>query len=129
MKHIERRILKLFSSLRDSDKETLLAFAEFLAARCPDVDPSRLREPKHLPRPKQETVIKAIKRLSASYPMLDRAKMLNETSSFVTQHVLQGRSAPEVIDDLEAMFRQQYERFKKEMSGADVRKPGDCDKP
>ena len=36
--------------------------------------------------------------------------MLNETSTFMTQHIMQGRAAAEVIDDLEAMFRNFYEK-------------------
>ena len=42
--------------------------------------------------------------------MLDRAKLLNETSVLVSQHVIHGRDAREVIDDLEALFRRHYER-------------------
>ena len=43
--------------------------------------------------------------------MLDRSKMLNETSSLMTQHVLNGRAATEVIDELEIMFKRHYEKL------------------
>ena len=43
--------------------------------------------------------------------MLDKAKMLHESSTLMTQHVMQGRAAADVIDDLEAVFRRYYEEF------------------
>jgi hypothetical protein len=44
-----------------------------------------------MPRPSQESVVAAIKRLSKTYEMLDRGPMLNETSALMSAHVLQGR--------------------------------------
>jgi hypothetical protein len=41
--------------------------------------------------------------------MVDRAKMLNETSTLMTQHIMHGRDAVEVINELEIMFRTRYE--------------------
>lgn len=105
----ERRLLRLYSSLEEGDRTTLLAFAEFLAARATPAQQAPLPEPTLLPRPERESVIGAIKRLSAGYPMLDRAQMLNETSSLMAQHVIQGRPAREVIDELEQVFRRHYE--------------------
>ena len=110
----QRRLLRLFGTLADEDQDTLLAFAEFLAARHEPKPPATLPEPQLTPRPKKESVVGAIKRLSASYPMLDRSRMLNETSSLMTQHVIHGRAAGEVIDELEQLFRRHYERFREE---------------
>ena len=45
------------------------------------------------------------------YPMLDRERMLSETSGLMAAHTLQGRAAKEVIDDLEAMFERHYREF------------------
>jgi hypothetical protein len=113
----EQRLRALFARLREADQETLLAFAEFLAAReQPLAAPKQL--PKLIPRPAQETVIAAIRRLSASYPMLDKAKALNEASGLMAQHILHGRSAPEVIDALEALFRACYARFEEQERGS-----------
>jgi hypothetical protein len=36
--------------------------------------------------------------------------MLNETSGLMTEHLMQGRPAPEVIDELEALFRRHYQQ-------------------
>lgn len=102
------RLREIFEDLPEDAQATLLDFAEFLAGRHP---PSReaMGEPEDIPRPARESVVKAIKRLSATYPMLDRSRMLNETSALMSQHIMQGRSAGEVIDDLEALFRREYE--------------------
>jgi hypothetical protein len=43
--------------------------------------------------------------------MLDKAKMLNETSALMAQHIMQGRDAEEVIDELEQVFATHYERL------------------
>lgn len=112
----ERRWLALYDALGEEDRRTLLAFAEFLAARPPNEVPVPVAfaEPMPLVRPETETVVGAIKRLSQSYPMLDRAPLLHETSALVSAHVLQGRPAMAVIDDLEALFRDHYRRYRSE---------------
>lgn len=104
----EQRLVELLGRLPESKAQALLEFAEFLVARHGETVESTV--PLDIPRPDQESVVKAIKRLSATYPMLDRAKMLNETSVLVTQHVVQGRGAVEVIDELEILFRRHYEK-------------------
>lgn len=106
----ERRLLRSFRALAEADRETLLALAEFLLHRGA-AKPERHegpRVPVSIPRPSDESVVAAIKRLSKAYAMLDRGPMLNETSMLMSAHVLQGRSAREVIDDLEALFARRY---------------------
>lgn len=105
----ERRLQRVAARLGASEQETLLAFAEFLATRAVAV-PAPPVEPVSIPRPAEETVVGAIKRLSATYPMLDKDHMLHEISGFMAQHMLQGRPAVDVIDDLEAAFRSHFER-------------------
>lgn len=104
-----KRLQEIFSGLTPAAAQQLLEFAEFLYVRHAAVVAAPLLR-QDIPRPAQESVIKAIKRLSATYPMLDRGKMLHETSALMTQHVVQGRDATAVIDDLEALFRQHYAR-------------------
>ncbi len=114
----EKRLRDILRRLPESQARTLLEFAEFLDARgqqtlvaVGEVVPASVPVPQTIERPAQESVVKAIKRLVATYPMLDRSKMLNETSSLMTQHVIQGRSSIEVIDELEVAFRRHYEKF------------------
>lgn len=104
-----KRLQEIFSGLTPAAAQQLLEFAEFLYVRHAAVVAAP-PPPQDIPRPAQESVVKAIKRLAATYPMLDRGKMLHETSALMTQHVVQGRDATAVIDDLEALFRQHYAR-------------------
>lgn len=104
----DKRLLELYGKLGDGERRTLLDFAEFLAARC---EPREIGEPQHIPRPERESVIGAVKRLGETYYMVDKAKILHETSSLVTEHLMHGREASTVIDELEVVFRQQYERL------------------
>lgn len=114
LSELERHWLALFATLPEEDRRTLLAFGEFLAARQPREPPAPLStaEPTPAVRPAEETVVGAIRRLSQSYPMLDRGALLHETSALMSAHVLQGRSAASVIDDLEALFREHFARYR-----------------
>jgi hypothetical protein len=109
----QRKLIKLFSRLDDTRQKQLLEFAEFLgqkqALSTVDENPAPI-EPAILPRPEKESVIGAIKRLSKSYSMLNKDDMLHETSDLMTSHVLKGRPAEEVIDELEIMFVTHYEK-------------------
>lgn len=118
----QQRLLRLYRQLSKAGQRSLLDFAEFLVQRqdandeATEADAGPAREPLDIPRPASETVIAAIRRLSRTFPMLDKDEILHEASALMTAHVMQGRSAAEVIDDLEAVFRRHYERVK---SGAE----------
>ncbi len=102
------KLLSLYRELPENRREELLRFAEYLHERF--AVPAVSAEIQSIPRPENESVIKAMKRLRATYPMLDAAILLDEASTLMSQHVIQGRAADKVIDDLEALFRQRYER-------------------
>ena len=126
----ERRLSQCFRTLADGDRRTLLAFADFLAAgRHPPASPEPPGELVPLVRPDQETVIAAIRRLSQTYPMLDRGPMLSDTSALMSAHVLQGREAAVVIDDLEALFLRHYHDYQARLTtvsgGAQASPPDD----
>jgi hypothetical protein len=106
----ERRLLTLFRDLNAAARGNLLDYAAFLAQRAESRAPAPPSEPQIIPRPERETVIAAIRRLTAAYPMLDKDKLFSGTSSLMMQHTLQGRAAAEVIDELERLFRAEYER-------------------
>ena len=105
----EQRLREILGELPEAQAAALLEYAEFLATRYGG--PKEISAPLDIPRPQKESVVKAIQRLSATYPMLDRSKMLNETSVLMTQHVINGRAAVEVIDELEGLFQRQYEKL------------------
>ncbi len=111
----QKRLLASFDRLAPQERDTLQAFADFLAAReSAEVDaPAETGPllPKSIERPRDESVVKAIKRLTQRYYMLQREKLLDETSSLMMSHIMQGRAAPEVIDDLEALFERRYQDY------------------
>lgn len=103
-----QRVRDIMEQLPPPQAQALLEYAEFLLVRygtAPAVEPA----PQILPRPAGESVVAAIKRLRASYPMLDAAKLLDETASLMSEHVLRGRAAGDVIDALEQLFRRHYQ--------------------
>lgn len=111
MKQKEQQLLNHFRKLSSEDGLSLLSFAEFLAARSRPVEPEESLLVNKIERPADESVIAAIKRLSASYPMLDKEKMLTDTSALMTQHIMQGRPVNEVIDELEQVFERHYANY------------------
>ncbi|MEK7207441.1 MAG: Crp/Fnr family transcriptional regulator [Pseudomonadota bacterium] len=119
---MEKRLLEIARQLPAAQAEALLEFAEFLLVRHGAVDRtlSEAEEggvasvdptPFDIPRPENESVVKAIKRLRATYHMLDVRKLLNQTSDLMTAHVVKGRDKVEVIEELEILFRTHYEEF------------------
>lgn len=101
------RILEILDSLPTQQAEQLLEFAEFMHQRhgTDQVSQDRL----DIPRPESETVVEAIKRLTKTFPMLDPASLFSETSGFMSESLIGGKPAKEVIDKLEALFRERYE--------------------
>lgn len=115
--------LKLLDGLSSADEAAVVSFTEFLSSRSgalslPDFSPPELAppveipEPENIPRPEDERVVAAVKRLSKTYFMLDKKAMLSETSGLVTAHIIQGRDIVDVIDELEAVFSRQYQQLK-----------------
>ena len=96
--------------LPEQDQKALFDFAEFLQSRAPEKQPE-IVAPLDIPRPETESVVAAIKRLNRTYPMIKRASLLHETSDFMMQHVVSGKSANEVIDGLENMFSEKFRQM------------------
>lgn len=104
-------LLEIFESMEQSGQERLVEYARFLGARHKKQTGRVITERQNIARPEEETVIASIKRLRATYPMLDTDKLLHATSSFMMQHMMHGRPARDVIDDLEIHFKAEYEVF------------------
>ena len=112
----ERKLIKLFKALDGEKQETLLSFAEFLLFQSvgqsdlEQVEEKKIiTQPLDIVRPDNESVIKAIKRLSETYPMVDKDNILHPISDLMTAHMLQGKAAEKVIDELEAVFLKEYQ--------------------
>jgi len=117
----EEHFLNTLKQLSQSDQNTLMAFAEFLLIRSGQIQiqideqetsiTRAVPTPEDIPRPEKESVVIAIKRLSATYPMINKQTMLDKISPLMSQHIMEGRDANEVIDDLEEIFRKRYEEI------------------
>lgn len=111
MKKKEQRLLKSFQQLPAEQQQALSDYAEWLVSRYGQTDEAVVpAEPLDIPRPAEESVVRAIRRLTETYPMLDTSDMLTKTSSFMTRHVLEGQDSIEIIDEMEAYFRECYEK-------------------
>ena len=113
MKSAEKKLTDIFKQLPEQEQKTLLDFAEFIKSRTPELV-KQVTEPLNIPRPEEESVVKAIKRLNKTYPMIKSSAVLHETSDFMMQHIMTGRSAKEVIEDLEALFKQRFRAFEED---------------
>jgi len=109
----ERQLLQLYRQLASVDRQNLLAYAEFLLQRGSagveaTADSGVALEPLGIPRPESESVVAAMRRLTATYPMLETRSLLDEAATLMSAHLLQGRSAIAVIDELEALFARSF---------------------
>ena len=98
----EGRLLELFRRLDARGRESLLDFAGFLAARLPVPTPAPVE------RPAQESVVQAIRRLNRSHPSLKRHRLMPRVEKLLAAHMVDGRPAGEVIDELEALFAAEH---------------------
>jgi hypothetical protein len=116
MKPIEKKLLKLFNRLAAPERDMLVGFAEYLAVRAEGGGQitQTIAAPLEIPRPEKESVVAALKRLSSTYHMLDDTRLLNEASVLMSQHVMQGREAEHVIDDLQTLFEKFYQEVMEE---------------
>jgi hypothetical protein len=109
MNKSEKILIKYYDSLASDEREMLLSFAEFLAGRS--INNQTIQVPVQIDRPAEESIIAAIKRLSTTYSMIDKSKLLSEVSDKVTGHVVHGQELSEVIDELEVFFKHEYEQY------------------
>lgn len=110
MTRSEKNLLAQYQALPDEAKKSLSDYCEFLATKYSDTVPE-VATPKDIPRPANESVVLAMRRLSETYYMINKDNLLHEASSLMSQHILQGREAEEVIDELEVMFKKFYDEM------------------
>ena len=110
-----KQLQKIMSQLSEVHQQSLVDYAEFLVQQYElDAIANIDLEPRDIERPLEETVVGAIKRLKQTYYMLDTDALLNQTSALMGQHLLQGRDATSIIDDLQALFRTKYEEYRQQ---------------
>ena len=108
MNKLERKLLSEFEQLNEEGQNQLLDYALFLKGKY-KAEPAP-KKPLDIARPNSENVIDAIKRLSKTYPMIEKKKIMGSASDLLTQHMMQGRAADEVIDELEELFENHYKK-------------------
>jgi hypothetical protein len=105
-------LAQLYRGLDAAAQQSLSDFARFLESTQRAQQPTVVPEPLSIPRPETESVVGALKRLRQTYPMLDAGRtLLDQASSLMTQHLMHGRAAMEVIDELEGLFVEHYQRW------------------
>ncbi|MDP2829058.1 MAG: hypothetical protein Q8O37_10685 [Sulfuricellaceae bacterium] len=112
----DKKALQLFRALDASQKQTAVSFMAFLATQASGQKSQEAIKPEPIAKPKEESVIKAIKRLRSSYPMLDQNQLFHVTSEKMMDHLMHGKTAPDVIDELEILFLQKYQVYLKAFS-------------
>ena len=106
---IEQALLKAFRRMTPRARRTLVDFADYLSRRQPVVTLPATEQPLEVPRPEEENVIAAIRRLAKTYPMVDSDNVFSTATTLMTRHIMGQQSAVDVIDELEAMFRARYD--------------------
>ena len=101
--------------LSQTHQQSVVDFAAYLVEQYPqDSVSDQIYDPRPVERPDEETVVGAIKRLKQTYHMLDTDELLNQASDLMGQHILQGRAAESVIDDLQDLFESRYEEYRQQ---------------
>lgn len=105
-----KKLLDYYSEFNAAQRQSLLDYAGYLHQSSPEKT-APLPEPLTIAPARGETVVGAMQRLSESYSMVNKDHILHELSALMAQHMLQGRAADEVIQDIEKVFKRQYQRM------------------
>ena len=108
-------LIDLYEAMDDNRRKSLSDFADFLYAQAGPVS-KEISPPENIPRPEQETVVGAIKRLKTTYFMIESMSVFSEASSLMTEHMVKGRDVAEVIDEMEVLFEDAYTKLVQESS-------------
>lgn len=105
-----QQLIKLYESMNEEQQRSLSDFADFLFDRHgPAI--KEILPPENIPRPEQETVVGAIKRLKSTYHMVESMTVFSSASSLMTEHMVKGRDVNEVIDEMEKLFDDAYRKM------------------
>ena len=114
MASVKNRLAEIAEQLSSDEQTALLEYAEFMLTRSEHAKILSMCDPVDIPRPEDETVVAAMRRLSDTYPMLNKDKILHEAAGLMSEHVMQGREATIVIDDLQVLFHRHFETLNEE---------------
>ena len=113
MKRDVKALVDLFNKLDKDRQQSLFDYAEFLLSKD-GIVPAEIAQPVDIPKPENESVVGAIKRMKQSYPMIDSMEVFTVASNLMTDHMVKGRDAEEVINEIEALFKETYKKLFRE---------------
>lgn len=105
-----QQLVDLYESMDDECKQSLSDFADFLYEKSGPVV-KEIPPPDEIPRPQEESVVGAIKRLKTTYHMVESMTVFSAASSLMTEHMVKGRDVTEVIDEMEVLFEEAYQNL------------------
>jgi len=111
-------LIDLYEAMDDERKSSLCDFADFLYAKAEPIN-KEILPPENIPRPEKETVVGAVKRLKASYHMIDSRSVFSAASELMTDHMVKGRDVVEVIDEMEILFEDSYKKLLQDNKSTD----------
>lgn len=114
MPDTEKVLLEILGQLPEEQRQSLLDYAEFLVQRYAIETEPVTEYPLDIPRPEKESVVKAVRRLSKNYPMLDSKALFEKTSSFMMRSLMHGEDSAGLIDEMEIFFEGHYQVFCKD---------------
>ncbi len=106
-------LIELYEAMDDERKHSLCDFADFLYAKAEPVS-KEVPMPEDITRPETETVVGAVKRLKIKYHMVESMSVFSAASTLMTEHMVKGRDVIEVINEMEVLFDDAYDKLVQE---------------
>jgi len=103
-------LINLYEAMDDERRRSLCDFADFLYAQAEPIS-KEVPAPEDVPRPQQESVVGAVKRLKVKYHMVESMSVFSAASALMTDHMVKGRDVVEVIDEMEVLFEDAYDKL------------------
>ncbi len=116
-------LIDLYESMDDERKLSLCDFADFLYAKAEPVS-KEIPAPEAVSRPQEETVVGAVKRLKIKYHMVESMSVFSAASALMTDHMVKGRDVVEVIDEMEILFEEAYDKLLQDNTSQDEKRDG-----
>ena len=119
-----KKLIELYESLDKERQRSLSDFADFLLAKSGPVL-KEVPQPEDILRPEKETVVGAVKRLKLKYHMVESMSVFSAASTLMTDHMVKGRDVVEVIDEMETLFFDEYNKLLDKMNKTETTEASD----
>ena len=119
-----KKLIELYESLDKERQQSLSDFADFLLAKSGPIL-KEVPQPEDILRPEKETVVGAVKRLKLKYHMIESMSVFSAASTLMTDHMVKGRDVVEVIDEMETLFFDEYNKLLDKMNKTETTEASD----